>query len=339
MSYEETKALVEYHLTDVDQELLYYYTNYFYVASIFSLLPKDESINELLKKANRFGRHLNIYDPTDPKYQNMGPNVKGYVRVEENCDSINIRKDDKERQEKVIYHEIHHILQINTETLLVGISKDYHLKLINEAATEYVSLIIYNYIHGIEEKEVDYLTEDIYMYEGGICRTSALSYQYFDNILTKLSIILGVEKTFFVQINYDYINGGERLMDMLAHKISEYNHQKNMGLKYLIELESLVDLINDITATFYHIYYNKPANIDFYYIRDNYHRLYCINPKELRYMVDALDTYLFELALEEDKRRELIKYTINPDLKTKFSNELDYNIKNLTTGKFLEIRY
>lgn len=113
MTYQETKELVYKYLTDVDSELLYYYTNYLYVTSNRNLLPKNESIEDLLRKANRFGRHLNFYNPQEEKYQNMGPNVKGYVRINHNCNTINIRENLKDEAEKIIYHEIHHIMQVD----------------------------------------------------------------------------------------------------------------------------------------------------------------------------------------------------------------------------------
>lgn len=337
MNYEETKALVNKYLTNVDAELLYYYTNYLYVTSNHFLLPKSESIEDLLKKANRFGRHLNFYNPKEEKYHKMGPNVKGYVRIDDKCDAINIRVDLKDEAEKIIYHEIHHIMQVDSNTLNVGISRNYYLKLINEAETEYVARLVYNTVHNIKEEEKLFNTEDIFMHQGGKCLSSAESYQYFDNILTKLSLLFGVEKDYFVHLNYEYSLGSDIFKDKLASKINEYNHIT--GMKYVIELDSIIDLINDITATYYHIYYNKSQNIDFFYIRDNLNNLYCVSPKELLSMTDALDIYLFELITDPAIKREFLKYTINPSIEEKFYNEITYGIKFLTKDKFLEINY
>lgn len=207
MTYQEAEYLVCKYLTDVERELLYYYTNYLYVTSNRNLFPKNETIEDLLKKANTFGRHLNFYNPQEEKYQRMGPNVRGYVRVDRKCSTINIRADLKDEAEKIIYHEIHHIMQIDEKNLNVGISRNYNLKLINEAETEYVANVVYNTIHNIKETKQIYNTEDIYMHEGGKCLSSVLSYQYFDNILTKLCLLLGVDKDYFVHLNYDYSSG------------------------------------------------------------------------------------------------------------------------------------
>lgn len=338
MNYQEIETLVNKYLTNVDEELLYYYTNYLYVTNNHNLLPKNESIEDLLKKANRFGRHLNFYDPREVKYQKMGPNVKGYVRIDNKCDSINIRADLKEEAEKIIYHEIHHLMQINPDTLNIGISRNYYLKLINEAETEYVARFVYNQVHNIKEEEQIFNTADIFMHQGGKCVSSSSSYQYFDNVLTKLCLLFEVEKDYFVHLNYEYLRGSDIFKEKLASKINEYNyHTKN--IKYTIEVDSIIDLINDITATFYHIYYNKPQDIDFFYIRDNLGNLYCISPKELANMTDALDIYLFELILNPNIKREFLKYTINPSIEENFYNEITYGIKSLTKDKFLEIKY
>lgn len=56
-------------------------------------------------------------------------------------------------------------------------------------------------------------------------------------------------------------------------------------------------------------------------------------------MVDALDTYLFELIIDPKVKKEFLDYTINPKLKENFTNEVTYNIKSLTRNRFLEIRY
>lgn len=338
MTYQEVTSIVNKYLTDVDDELLYYYINYLYVTSNHSLLPKNENIESLLKKANRFGRHLNFYSVNDEKYKNMGPNVKGYVRIDNKCDSINIREDLKDEAEKIIYHEIHHIMQVDSDTLNVGISRNYYLKLINESETEYVARLVYNTVHNIEDREEVHNTEDIFMHQGGKCLSSASSYQYFDNILTKLSLLFGVTKDYFVHLNYEYFLGSDIFKDQLASKINEYNHAIK-GIKYHMEIDDIIDLINDITATYYHIYYNKPQDIDFFYIRDNLNNLYCVSPKELKNMTDALDIYLFELIIDPDVKREFIKYTINPETKEKFYNEITYGIKSLSKDKFLEIKY
>lgn len=337
MTYQECEKLVSKYLKDVDLELHYYYINYLYVTSNRNLLPKHESVETLLKKANRFGRHLNFYNPNDEEYKKMGPNVKGYVRVGEKCDTINICGDFKSDFEKIVYHEIHHIMQIDENNLTVGISLNYYLKLINEASTEYVAEVVYNTIHGLEPIEKVYKTEDIFMHTGGKCYSSALSYQYFDNILIKICLLLGVSKDYFVHLNYDYTLGSVTFISQIISKIKEYNHQ-DKGMKYNIESEEVIDLINDITATFYHIYYNKPKDIDFFYIRDNYNNLYCVSPKDLSMMVDALDIYLFELVIDPSVKKEFIKYVINPELQEKLYNEVTYGIKSLTISKYLEIK-
>lgn len=222
--------------------------------------------------------------------------------------------------------------------LNVGINRNYYLKLITEAETEYVANLIYNTVHNLEETEELYNTEEIFMHQGGKCLSSTHAYQYFDNILTKLSLLFGVTKDYFVHLNYDYLLGSKIFKDKLANKINEYNHQSS-GMKYEIQPDNVIDLINDITATFYHIYYNKPVDIDFFYIHDNYNNLYCVSPKELSNMVDALDIYLFELIIDPAIKREFIKYTINPHMQKAFTNEITYNIKSLTINKFLEIKY
>lgn len=337
MTYQEVETLVNNHLTNVDPDLKYYYINYLYVTSNHHLLPQKESIEDLLKKANIHGRHLNFYDYHDKKYQNMGPNVKGYVRVDTKSDTINVRCDLKDEAEKIIYHEIHHIMQIDEETLNVGIARNYYLKLINEAETEYIAEVVYNTVHNTTKEEQVHNTEDIFMHEGGKCLSSALSYQYFDNVLTKLCLLLGVKKDYFVHLNYEYLFGSDLFKDSLACKINEYN-QHASGIKYVIEVDDIIDLMNDITATYYHIYYNKPKDIDFFYIRDNYNNLYCVSPRELSNMVDALDIYLFELIVDQNIKREFIKYAINSRIREQFYNEVTYNIKTLTKDKFLEIK-
>lgn len=74
MTYQEAEYLVCKYLTDVERELLYYYTNYLYVTSNRNLFPKNETIEDLLKKANTFGRHLNFYNPQEE-------NIKEWVQT------------------------------------------------------------------------------------------------------------------------------------------------------------------------------------------------------------------------------------------------------------------
>lgn len=330
MTYEESKNLVAKYLTDVDHELLYYYINYLYVTSNHNLLPKNESIEDLLKKANRFGRHLNFYNPKDENYRYLGPYVKGFVRINEQSYIINIREDLKDKSEKIIYHEIHHVMQINEANFNVGIGTAYNFKMIKEAETEYVSNLVYNVVHNIEPVEQIYDTDDIFMHQGGKCISSAYSYQYFDNVLTKLCLLFGVTKDYFVHLNYDYQFGIKIFTEQLLAKIDEYNHQECSKL-YEIQADNIINLLDNIAATFYHIYYNKPIDSKPYFVHaNNNDSLYYVSPRELSTMVDALDTCLFKLISDPKIKHEFVKYTINPDLKDSFSNEIAYNIKSLT---------
>ena len=75
-----------------------------------------------------------------------------------------------------------------------------------EAQTQYFAEKIYQEIHGVAFEERQIPTENLRMAGNGIVTSKLHNYEMYDNLLSKLAIMLDVSKDYFVSINFLYEN-------------------------------------------------------------------------------------------------------------------------------------
>ena len=90
-----------------------------------------------------------------------------------------------------------------------------------EAQTQYFAEKIYQEIHGVAFEERQIPTENLRMTGNGIVTSKLHNYEMYDNLLSKLAIMLDVSKDYFVSINFLYENN-EGLKNLEA----KYNEAK-----------------------------------------------------------------------------------------------------------------
>ena len=229
--YEEIKKLLKQKNSSIDEDALRYFTNYFYVAVNDKVIPEQLSLEELMDNAFCYAHKIEFYDENHRIYQENGSDVKGFRDPE--TKTIFIRNNLEEPlREITVYHELHHAIQTNPENDEVGINQESNIgRLIMEAQTQYFAEKIYQEIYGIQFEPRRIPSETLRMLGDGIVVSSLHNYELYDNLLSKLAIILNVSKDYFVSINYLYKNN-EGLKDLEER----YNEMKNKhGLPYSFE--------------------------------------------------------------------------------------------------------
>lgn len=118
-------------------------------------------------------------------------------------------------REIIVYHELYHAVQTNPENNEVGINQESNIgRLIMEAQTQYFAEEVYKEIHGVEFEEREIPSENLRMASGGIVISKLHNYEMYDNLLTKIALVLEVPKDYFVSINYLYRNNeGLKLLE------------------------------------------------------------------------------------------------------------------------------
>lgn len=204
MNIEEIKNIIKSKKSDIDEKTLYYFSNYFYV-----LLSKEEirgklDINELIDNALIYASKIEFYDENHPIYQRLGKDVKGLRDPESR--TIFIRDNLPEPlREITVYHEIHHGVQTNPINNEVGINQEVNYgRLIMESQTQYFAEEVYKTVHNVDFEERHISSEKIRMQVGGTVVSKLHNYELYDNLLTKLAILLDVSKDYFVLINFLY---------------------------------------------------------------------------------------------------------------------------------------
>ena len=238
MTILEIKNLIKNKKPNIDDKTLEYLANYFYVALKKNVIPSKISLEELINNALLFINKIEFYDENHFIYKEKGSDVKGY------CDNANhilyIRANlEDPLKEMIIYHEIHHAVQTNPNNLEIGINQKSNIgRLIMEAQTEYFAEEVYKIIHQVEYSERKIPTEQLRMTPGGIVTSSLHNYELYDNLLTKLALILEVPKDYFVTINYLYQNNeGLKLLEE-KYKEAERKYELPYNFKkYLLYLD------------------------------------------------------------------------------------------------------
>ncbi len=229
--YEEIKKLLKQKNSSIDEDALRYFTNYFYVAVNDKMIPEQLSLEELMDNTFCYAHKIEFYDENHRIYQENGSDVKGFRDPE--TKTIFIRNNLEEPlREITVYHELHHAIQTNPENDEVGINQESNIgRLIMEAQTQYFAEKIYQEIYGIQFEPRRIPSETLRMLGDGIVVSSLHNYELYDNLLSKLAIILNVSKDYFVSINYLYKNN-----EGLKYLEERYNEIKNKhGLPYSFE--------------------------------------------------------------------------------------------------------
>lgn len=228
----------------LNTETLEYFTNYFYVLMNSEWLESVD-FNELLDNALEYSK-IYFYDEQDEIYNQLGPDCKG-LRDPETM-TIYIRKNLEEPlREITIYHELHHAVQTNKENHQVGINQMSNFgRLIMEAQTQYFAEEVYQKIHGVHFEEREIPSEQLRMIPGGVVMSSLHNYEMYDSILTKLSILLEVEKDFFVNINFQYKDnrGIQKLREKYVESKKKYQFPYSFEeFMFLLDCIYCIDLL------------------------------------------------------------------------------------------------
>lgn len=210
--YEEMKKLIKSKKENIDEETLTYFTNYFYVMQKDKINPSVE-IESFIDNALNYASKVEFYDENHNLYKKFGGDVKGYR--DSDTKTIFIRDNLEEPlREITVYHELHHAVQTNPENDRVGINQESNIgRLIMEGQTQYFAEKVYQEIHGVKFDERQIPSENLRMLGNGTVVSSLHNYEMYDNLLSKLAIVLGVSKDYFVSINYLY-KDNEGLKDL-----------------------------------------------------------------------------------------------------------------------------
>lgn len=277
MQKEEIIKIILKLKPDIDLTTLNYYTNYFYVLSQKPNIIELNKIEQLIENGLSYAREIVFYDENSEIYKDLGPDCKGLRDPKSRI--IYIRGDLKEPlREITVYHELHHAVQTNPLNDEVGINQESNFgRLIMEAQTQYFSEEVYKKIHNIDFEERKIPSEELRMLNGGIIVSSMHNYEMYDSMLSKLAIVLGTDKNFFVSINYEYSNneGMERLKNAYEYAKKRYNlpyefdeFMFRLDYVYCVDLMAYKDnpdketiLNGQQTSSNYEIHDNKGAKL------------------------------------------------------------------------------
>ena len=314
--------------SNINSELLEYLTNYFSVVLLKGVIPRGITLDELIDNALYYIEAIDFYDENSKMYAEMGPDVKGC------CDSdtktLYIRGNlPDELKEMIVYHEIHHAVQTNPDNNEVGINQVMNIgRLVMEAQTQWFAEEVYKVVHNTTFEEREIPSEDLRMVPGSIVVSSLHNYEMYDNLLTKLAIILDVPKEFFVLINY--LGKDNEGLKLLKKKYNKKKIEKKLELDfdhllYMLDYIYVVDLIA----------YNKGENQKTILRGKETKERYWIYPRKaerlsLERQKDYIDTIDISLVLSliengyeydeftkyiiDSKNRELIMRSISGDV-------------------------
>lgn len=282
MSYDMVMSLIKDKKPDMDNETLKFFSNYFFVVVKKGVIPPEITLESLIDNALTYASKIVFYDESHPYYKKLGSDVKGCRSKE--YKAIFIRDNLEEPlKEIIVYHELHHAVQTNAETDKVGINQKSNIgRMIMEAQTQYFAEEVYKEIHGVTFEEKEIPTENLRMNSGGTVISSLHNYEMYDNLLTKLSIILEVPKDYFVYINY--LGKNNLGLKLLEEKYISYKNKYQLPYAfyelllyydyiYCVDLLTYVDnpfkskIINGGTINGYNVHPNKkmPLSLDYQY--------------------------------------------------------------------------
>lgn len=318
--YEEIKQIIKNKKSDIDDETLTYFTNYFYVAKKRGVIPKKQELESLIDNALVYASKVEFYDEESWVYKKYGKDPKG-LRDDE-TKTIYIRKNlPDDLREIIVYHELHHAVQTNLLNNKVGINQVSNIgRLIMEAQTQYFAEVIYEEIHGVKFEEREIPSENLRMLPGGTVVSKAHNYEMYDCMLSKLACLLEVDKDFFVSINY--LGNNDEGLNILRNKYNEAKEKYgfsydfdnmlfNLDYIYVVDLETYIEnpdkkiiLSGGITDTIYEIWPNNGQKLSLGLQKkliDNFDNNFFLH------LVEAKGNYLdFSKYVIDNKNRNII---------------------------------
>ena len=116
-------------------------------------------------------------------------------------------------KEITTYHEIYHATQSGPDDAnYCGFFRETNFgRLLMEAQTQYFAEKVYCLRYGANFKEREIPSQELRMREGGTVVSALHNYELYDTFLTKLTIMIDVDKDCFVTANYEYRKGMENL--------------------------------------------------------------------------------------------------------------------------------
>ena len=297
--YEEIKQIIKNKKSDIDDESLTYFTNYFYVAKKRGVIPKKQKLESLIDNALLFASKLVFFEEDSEIAKKYGKDFKG-VRVAGEK-TIYVRKNLPDSlREILVYHELHHAVQTNPKNNKAGINQiNWVGSLVMEAQTQYFAEVVYEEIHGVEFQEKEIPSENLRMLPGGTVVYKAQNYEMYDCMLSKLACLLEVDKDFFVKINY--LGANDEGLNILKNKYDEAKEKYG----FMWEFNDLLFYFDYIYGVDVKIYTNNPdreiilsgkETDTSYDIRPN--AWYKLSLKNQKACIDSFDKHFFLCLLK-----------------------------------------
>lgn len=246
--YEEIKQIIKNKKSDIDDETLTYFTNYFYVAKKRGVIPKKQELESLIDNALMY--KIVFFEEDSEIAKEKGKDFKGVTITEEK--TIYIRKKlPDDLKEIMFYHEFHHAVQTNPLNNKIGINQVSNIgRLIMEAQTQYFAEVVYEEIHGVkfQEREIPSELNNLRMLPGGTVVSKVHNYEMIDCMLSKLAIILDVDKDFFVKINY--LGANDEGLNILRKKYEEVKEKYG----FLYDFETMLFNLDYIYCVYLRAY-------------------------------------------------------------------------------------
>lgn len=309
---EKIKELIRQKRPNMDEQSLIYFANYFSVVIKDELLPKDMNIEEVIEHTLSIADRIVFYDENAFITSVYGSKIKGLC--EPKTHTLYVRKNlDDVLKEITIYHEMHHAAQMNEETYQDGINQDSNkARLIMEAQTQYMAEKVYQEIHGVTFEDKEVLSQDLRMLPGGKVLSNLHNYEMYDNILSKLAIVLGVSKDYFVTINYQYKN------DIGLNDFKRRYDKAKEKYELPIDFEKLLINLDYVYVVDYFIYLDGEDGktlasggiVKDVKVRDE--SLFDLTTKNQQSIIKYIDTeFFFQLLINGGNYGDFAKYIID----------------------------
>lgn len=329
--YYDIRDIIKSRCSNIDSRRLTYFSNYFFTLVAKKLIPKNVSLESLIDNALEYAREIVYYDKSHPKYQELGPDVKGLR--DPNDKKIYVRANlNEDLTEMVIYHEIHHATQTNPKNDEVGINQvDNYGRMLMEAQTQYFAEQVYCMMHQIPFEEIEIPSENLRMQPGGTIVSNLHNYEMHDTFLSKLAILLDVSKDYFVKINFLYQND-EGIND-LQKRYNEVSSKYNINISFenimkILDYVYVVDFMAYKDNSDKEIIIKGEETKEQYLIYDNF--LARLSLKQQFNYIDYFDRNIISSLLDSgdlEKVKQFSKYIINNDTRKKLKEFITKYIK------------
>lgn len=311
--YDVIKNKIKQKHPIIDDQTLKYFSDYFYVLLKRNIIPEGVEVETLIDNALKFASKIVFYDENHEVYKKYGGDVKGYRDPE--TKTIYIRENlSVPLREITVYHELHHAVQTNPKNNEVGINQESNIgRLIMEAQTQYFAETVYEEINNVNFEEREILSENLRMSNNGIVISKLHNYEMYDNIISKLSIILEEDKDFFVSINYLYEDnkGLKKLEEKYNEAYQKYNLTYNFNdLLLMIDYIYVVDLMAYIDSPVKKQILDGNETEQYYEIYPK--QCYKLSLDKQRSMLNKFDVdYFLALLQNGGNYKEFAKYVVD----------------------------